>query len=124
MADEQGQGREEDEEDYREEIEFDHVCGSCGHVICNHFYQFEVNEEKEVQEYLMECFLCGRGASTVSTSSNTYNSNNNSESKQAPAEAEVVAEIKLQPNIQLQALAAAQNTASEAAEDSDNWDDN
>jgi len=55
----------EDENDgaYSETVTYKHKCSSCGHEICEHFYEFEA--DGRVQEYLMECPLCGRGSHTV-----------------------------------------------------------
>ena len=44
-----------------EEIQFDHVC-KCGHVVAHHFYSFEVDEDRKLQEFMMDCLLCGKGA--------------------------------------------------------------
>jgi hypothetical protein len=52
-----------DEHD-EETIEFMHSCKYCGHEIARHFWSFSVVENK-MQEYLMECGLCGKGASSV-----------------------------------------------------------
>lgn len=38
------------------------ACAGCGHTICEHFYSFQVNAE--TQEYMMDCFLCGKGFDT------------------------------------------------------------
>eukprot|EP00924_Labyrinthula_sp_SR-Ha-C_P004235 maker-scaffold_3-snap-gene-18.47-mRNA-1 protein AED:0.02 eAED:0.02 QI:109/1/1/1/1/1/4/269/159 len=48
-----------------EEIEFRHLCpsNSCQHVIADHYYKFEVDDEK--QTYLMSCALCGKGSKTI-----------------------------------------------------------
>eukprot|EP00947_MAST-08B_sp_MAST-8B-sp1_P001575 g1575.t1 len=42
-----------------EEITFNHVCGDCGFVICEHFYSFTYDAKH--QDYMMDCVLCGRG---------------------------------------------------------------
>lgn len=56
---------EEEVEDgeFTEELTFDHVCGKCGHVVAQHFYQFQVTPTK--QEFMMECMLCGRGIDEI-----------------------------------------------------------
>ncbi len=48
---------------YEEIITYYHQCKECNHVICEHYYRFELAEA--VQEYLMECFLCGRGSDII-----------------------------------------------------------
>lgn len=50
-------------EEYEEETTFFHKCKKCGHVVCEHFHRFQVNSK--TQEWLMECFLCGKGADTI-----------------------------------------------------------
>jgi hypothetical protein len=37
---------------------FRHQCGDCDHIIGEHFHRFQVNSG--VQEYYMECILCGK----------------------------------------------------------------
>ncbi len=42
---------------------YEHVCSSCGHLICRHEYSF-VTDGIEEQRYTMACLLCGRGVDT------------------------------------------------------------
>ena len=51
---------EEEDDALEEEVNFDHVCASCGHVIAHHYYRYHADDA--AQTHLMECFLCGRGA--------------------------------------------------------------
>lgn len=62
------------EEGYEETIEFRHTCPRCEHFICLHHYSFAVathesqaaeGETYQTQEFLMDCFLCGKGADSV-----------------------------------------------------------
>eukprot|EP01086_Lenisia_limosa_P008500 TRINITY_DN30072_c0_g1_i1.p1 TRINITY_DN30072_c0_g1~~TRINITY_DN30072_c0_g1_i1.p1 ORF type:complete len:115 (-),score=16.54 TRINITY_DN30072_c0_g1_i1:6-350(-) len=55
---------EEDEEEMSEEVTYKHQCKKCEHIICEHFYQFQVDKGEGVQDYLMECLLCGKGQYT------------------------------------------------------------
>eukprot|EP00940_MAST-03C_sp_MAST-3C-sp2_P002181 g2181.t1 len=48
-----------------EEVTFLHKCPSCSHVICEHFWSSTYYEDKNVDVYLMECMLCGRGQKEV-----------------------------------------------------------
>jgi hypothetical protein len=53
--------------DYEETIEYSHYCLHCDHEIARHFSSFMVTSPDQqpntrVQEYLMQCELCGRGA--------------------------------------------------------------
>jgi hypothetical protein len=59
-------GAEEDNSDdgsYEETVTFDHTCKDCGHVICEHFYKFEVQGNR--QDYMMDCVLCGKATHTT-----------------------------------------------------------
>ncbi|KAH9498251.1 Protein Churchill [Bulinus truncatus] len=42
-----------------EVITYQHVCGSCTHVIAEHEHTFRVEEEFQIYE--MSCMLCGSG---------------------------------------------------------------
>ena len=46
-----------------ENIQYEHVCSQCGHVVAHHMYSFTVVEGD--QEYEMNCLLCGTGEDTV-----------------------------------------------------------
>ena len=47
--------KEEEEEEEEEErgegaemVRYQHVCGSCGHLVCQHKYQFWIEEGRQV----------------------------------------------------------------------------
>ncbi|XP_074655955.1 protein Churchill-like [Tubulanus polymorphus] len=46
-----------EEEDNEETIKYEHTCADCNHVIANHEYTFEVDDD--FQHYTMMCELCG-----------------------------------------------------------------
>ena len=50
----------DEDEDNECEITFDHHCSKCNHKICQHFYQYQLDDG--YHKYIMECQLCGRGA--------------------------------------------------------------
>lgn len=41
----------------QEVTEYDHVCGTCSHVIARHVHTFWL--EDDYQQYEMSCLLCG-----------------------------------------------------------------
>ncbi|XP_064622816.1 protein Churchill-like [Lineus longissimus] len=49
----------DEHEDGTESVTYQHVCSSCQHVIANHDFTFDIDEE--YQNYSMMCLLCGRG---------------------------------------------------------------
>jgi len=59
-ADDDDDDDESAEPEETEEVEFQHVCAECGHVVASHYYR-EVCSSRS-QRYLMECPLCGKGA--------------------------------------------------------------
>ena len=51
LCSEQELKEEEEEEERGEEAEvvrYQHVCGSCGHLVCRHKYQFWIEEGRQV----------------------------------------------------------------------------
>lgn len=52
----------EEDDEYEETVTYQHCCAQCGHVVAEHYYRFNVSDE--MQDYLMECSLCGKGASS------------------------------------------------------------
>jgi len=52
-----------DEED-NENIEYDHVCIQCNHVVSKHQYEFFLEDGR--QEYRMNCLLCGFAEDSIS----------------------------------------------------------
>ena len=55
--DETPEGEEPEE---TEEVQFQHVCSECGHVVASHYYRSVYSTRS--QRFLMECMLCGRAA--------------------------------------------------------------
>ncbi|ETO28959.1 hypothetical protein RFI_08166 [Reticulomyxa filosa] len=53
--------KEDEESDGEETVVYQHSCSGCGHVIAEHYYRYELNNEEKLHNYLMECLLCGRG---------------------------------------------------------------
>lgn len=47
-----------------EVIMYEHVCGTCQHVISIHNYKFWI--EGDYQEYEMDCALCGIAEDSIS----------------------------------------------------------
>lgn len=51
---------DDDDEDDVLETTYKHTCSDCGHHIASHYYR-ETFAPENVR-YMMECFLCGKGA--------------------------------------------------------------
>lgn len=51
------------DQEYEEEVTFEHVCDVCNHRVAEHFYSFSVGimDGQTVQNYTMACSLCGKG---------------------------------------------------------------
>lgn len=54
------------ETEFTEEIEYDHICSGCGHMVAHHNYTFAVDIKEQRQEENMECMLCGSSDSSKS----------------------------------------------------------
>jgi hypothetical protein len=62
MNEEREYDEDHEEDVISETITYNHVC-VCGHVIAEHYYNYEVDSVS--QEYTMECFLCGKGGQSL-----------------------------------------------------------
>ena len=56
---------EEEEDEYEEDISFQHTCSHCGHILGTHHYVFRVDQH--VQETFMDCGVCGQASCEQST---------------------------------------------------------
>jgi len=56
--------KKREEKDEVETVKYTHICGSCQHVIGDHFWQFKI--EGKYQLFEMNCTLCGNGEAEVS----------------------------------------------------------
>jgi len=52
------------EESDIETTTYDHICGSCQHLISSHHHKFWI--DGDYQEYTMECMLCGVAEDSIS----------------------------------------------------------
>eukprot|EP00092_Neocalanus_flemingeri_P062562 GFUD01075498.1.p1 GENE.GFUD01075498.1~~GFUD01075498.1.p1 ORF type:complete len:123 (-),score=38.49 GFUD01075498.1:93-461(-) len=55
---------DEDTEEEKETVTYNHVCGDCNHIVCRHKYKFWLEDGR--QEYRMDCLLCGFAEDSIS----------------------------------------------------------